>query len=481
MVTIGPYTLRETLGSCQVGRAWLATDSTGTYVTVAVLEPPAASDGQWRAAFAAMVGNLSQPHPGAPTVVGSDFAGPYPWMACALDGGPGAAQVFTALGQPYTPATPANTTPPAVIVGSVVEPATELLSDQSAHTMPVATMPVATMPVATVPPASAPVSTIPDSGTPISGIPMSAAPSQTPASAAAARPAADSALVAFTRPVEAVFDSGDPWAAQSTPAPARPASTWDPVSPAFQPSGPRIEPTAPRPRGRKGLLIGTLVLLVLVVLGGGGAAAYVVTQGSDPKPKPTATADAAPSASAGAAASSKPAGSGPSQPGIEPPRDSDWPTAWPKFESGDKSKSINNLAGLGFSFKVPDGWGCTKKEQANGQTRYVCEGPATGGTKIGGEVLVRTCADPCDSDRRVAMRQQEEAWGAQWMRAGGFATWAETAKAGESPRYGLAFIAYWRSVPDKAIDRQLVFRMTAPTDNADLIRKVANSVRDGIK
>ena len=141
---------------------------------------------------------------------------------------------------------------------------------------------------------------------------------------------------------------------------------------------------------------------------------------------------------------------------------------------------MTSLAGVGFSFRVPEAWTCTPVSASTDVASYDCGASISGG-KVGGDLIVRTCPDPCDGRRRVDMRQGEEAWGLQWVRAGGYMAWAETTNFVGPPRYGLVVVGYWRSVPDGAIDRQLVLRMTAPPDRTDEIRKVANDIRVAVR
>jgi hypothetical protein len=92
-------------------------------------------------------------------------------------------------------------------------------------------------------------------------------------------------------------------------------------------------------------------------------------------------------------------------------------------------------------------------------------------------VVVRECPQTCDEDRRVAMRKAEEAWGLQWKRGSRTAAFAETNEIDGQPLYGLVIVAYFRSAPDEAVNRQLVFRMTAPVKQADVLRKISRSMR----
>ena len=155
-----------------------------------------------------------------------------------------------------------------------------------------------------------------------------------------------------------------------------------------------------------------------------------------------------------------------------------WPTDFATFRSDEPVVSMNKLDGLGFSFKIPQGWSCTQDRRTSGYVKYRCGIRSGDQMQIGGDVVVRTCAKPCTEQRRTQLRQAEEAWGLRWIRSGPFATWAQTQKVDGAPRYGLVYIAYWRSNREDALDRQLVFRMTAPPGGADQVRKTANSIRE---
>jgi hypothetical protein len=166
-------------------------------------------------------------------------------------------------------------------------------------------------------------------------------------------------------------------------------------------------------------------------------------------------------------------------PGIEPPAAGDWPSSWAKFGSNDKTRTLSSLSGVGFSFRVLDTWNCTDRPEASGAAHYVC-GPSGSADQAGGDVIVRICPAPCNSDQQVEMRQKEDAWGRQWTRAGGYVTWAETRAFPGTPRYGLVVVGYWRSQAEGAIDRQVVIRMIAPADKAADLQKVANDIYDAV-
>jgi hypothetical protein len=111
----GAYQLIEALGSSQVGTVWSAVDTLGRSLTVAVLDPAAAADPGWRDAFAATAHVLSA-EPNGLRVLTADFSASAPWVACLVDDGPGAEQIFIALGMEYYPA-PSMGDPGATMAG----------------------------------------------------------------------------------------------------------------------------------------------------------------------------------------------------------------------------------------------------------------------------------------------------------------------------------------------------------------------------
>jgi hypothetical protein len=224
---------------------------------------------------------------------------------------------------------------------------------------------------------------------------------------------------------------------------------------------------SPPRRSRTGLWIGIAVAVLVLIAGGGGVYAWSASGDNPNPPTQTNAATGAPLPTAT-----------PLSPGVEPPEDGNWNLKWPKFAGGDKVRRLS-LEGVGFDFTVPQDWDCQQAGSGEGFVEYNCGGTPGSGPEIGGELVVRECAQPCTEERRIAMRKAEEAWGLQWKRGSRTAAYAETNEIDGQPRYGLIVIAYWRSAPDQAIDRQLVLRMTAPVDRADVLRKISNSVRVG--
>ncbi|WP_341719327.1 hypothetical protein QQG74_06150 [Micromonospora sp. FIMYZ51] len=414
----GPYRYTHLLGGSPVGKAWAAIDEHGRLVTVAVLDTHVAATPGWREAFAAIADNLAQTPGGVPFIY-ADFAAAAPWVAYSAEAGPAAENLFRALGVAYQPVP--SSAPP--VSGA-----------------PVSGTPVSGSPVSGIPPVSgAPVSGMPPvSGAPVSGMPpVSGAPHPT---------------------------SGTSPGAAYPPA-EQPAGGSDPFSSPVR----RITPSTPRrrPTGRWAA-IAALVVVLLV-----GVGAVVVWAGADEDEPSTPVA--------GPSSPLPPAPTfAPQSPGIEPPQAGEWPTEWPKFAPGDHVRTLPNLEGLGFAVKLPAEWDCSLGGRAEGYVKYNCGAAEPGKPQLGGELIVRDCAVPCDEETQAAMRQAEEAWGLQWMRGGVFAAYADSSRLeidGER-RYGLAVVAYWRGGESGRIDHQLVLRMTSPIDGAGRLRRVANHLRD---
>jgi hypothetical protein len=239
-----------------------------------------------------------------------------------------------------------------------------------------------------------------------------------------------------------------------------------PTSPPYPPQV--LRPPAERRRPSRALVL-VAVGALLLGLAGGAAGALLLRDGGGP----TNAGGGPTAAPVDPALPTSP----PEQPGLEPPQGGGWPEEWPEFADADPVRPMTDLDGLGFSFEVPEGWDCTRTGRTSGFASYRCGVPQGDGVSIGGDLVVRVCARPCTEDRRRDMRELEEAWGLRWIRSGQFTTWAEAQNV-ENGRYGLIYLSYWRSRPEDAIDRQLVLRMTAPPGQEDVLRKVANSVRE---
>lgn len=422
MQPVGPYRFTEALGVCQVGTAWWAIDGQDRLVTVAVLDGAAATDQPWREAFA-NAANAMALTSGGQRYVNADFAAAKPWVAYPSEEGMGAQRLFQTLGMDLHPA----------------EAEAEVL--------------------------------IPETGAvagppqPVSGVPISGTPSPT---SGAPLPWAMHAAVPHQVSVPPHQVSAPPQQVSPAPQGEHPQPVSVPPHDPFAAPARRITPSEPKPR-RTGLWLG-VAALVLVVLAGGGAAFVWLGKDDPDRPKtPGSSTTALPPEQK----------TPPQSPGLEPPTAGDWPKEWPKFRPGDSVRTFSNLESLGFALKVPAEWDCTPAGRAQGFVKYNC-GVSNAQQQIGGELIVRDCALPCDVARQTALRQEEDAWGLQWMRGGQFVSYADSSRLqldGER-RYGLVIVAYWRGGDSGQIDRQIVFRMTAPIDGAGRLRRVANHLRD---
>lgn len=470
-----PYRLVEALGSSQVGSVWTAVDAEGRPLTVAVLDASVALDQQWRDAFAAAANALAQPQAGGPRVLYTDFAAPSPWVACAAEGGPGAEQVFLALGVTYQPVPPdfgenGNSVTP--VPQGATEPETEQQPAISTD-VPAAdgetTQPTEKIPFDQLPPVN-PWATPPH--------PVSPSPQPYPAEA-------------HPQPISAPPDSvsGTPYAISGPPqqmsvppdvvssVPLSPGPI--PHSPAYgplPPDGPsqyppyypaNVAPSAAAPRRRHtGLWVGVGALVLLLIAGGGAAFAL---RGGGGEPDITSTT--------GAALPPMPTSS-PVSPGVEPPKAGAWPTQWPNFDADDSVRTYANLEGLSFPLKVPQDWTCAPAGRAQGYVKYTCGAHPGTPQEIGGEIVVRDCTQPCSEAEQTTMREAEEAWGARWVRSGQYSTYAEAIiNVDGQQRHGVVVVAYFRSGDAGAVDRQLVFRMTSPVTQAPELRRIATYLR----
>ncbi|KAB1949683.1 hypothetical protein F8271_00085 [Micromonospora sp. ALFpr18c] len=433
----GPYRFTHPLGGSPVGTAWAAIDEHGRLVTVAVLDATVAGTAGWREAFAGTANTLAQGSD-AMSFAYADFSATAPWVAYPAEAGPGAEKLFRALGVEYT----------------------------AAPALPVSAPPVSASPVSSTPVSSPP---------PVSGAPRSAADMPHAPWAVHANPVSSQPVSASPQPVSGAPTSpsaADTMAGTPVDVPGPPIAQTRPVVPLADPfAAPvrRIKLSEPRPR-RTGLWAGAAALVLVVLAGVGGVVIW--GGGSDDPGKP----QTGPTTSIlSPAIPTTP----PQSPGIEPPKPGAWPTQWPRFNERDTVRTLTDLDGLGFPVKVPTTWQCTLAARAEGIVKYQCGTAATGNQAIGGEVIVRECPQPCTDQWQNAMRSVEEAWGAQWIRSGLYASYAEQIiEVDGTQRHGLVVVAYFRSGEEGAINRQLVIRMTSPVPEAYQLRRFASYIRD---
>jgi hypothetical protein len=429
MQPVSPYRFSGRLGHCHVGSVWSAADEVGRPLTVAVLDDAAARDQRWRDAFAEAVEELAQPGTDRPHQVRAEVSAEVPWAAYAGAGGSGvgAERVFESLGMQVVATDPAAAAPISGPNGAGVAPTSGPSGVVSAPT----SGPSGAWPV--VPAQSTWTSSDPISGQPYPSAPYSPAAPHSPA-------APDSYGLGYPSPA-----GQDPFA-----GPTR-----------------RIVPTE-RPQRRRGLWLG-IAAVVVVFLAAGGVV-FALVGGGGGKPGPATESAAAPQQAALPTAA-------PASPGIEPPKGGTWPANWPRFKPTESVRTLT-LDGFGFPVKVPPTWQCTLAGRAAGFVRYTCGTPPGEATQFGGELVVRSCAAPCDENHQAELRRGEEAWGAQWIRSSPYGAYAEQIiEADGEQRHGLVVVAFWRGASGE-IDHQLVFRMTGPVHEAPQLRKVATYLRD---
>ncbi|MGW5560294.1 hypothetical protein ACWER9_24095 [Micromonospora sp. NPDC003944] len=446
----GPYRYTHALGGSPVGKAWAAIDEQGRFVTVAVLDAAVAATPGWREAFAGAADLLAQSADPMPYTY-ADFSAAAPWVAYPAEAGPGAEKLFRALGVDYVPAptvAPPTSAPPSVSAPPAVSAPPSVSAPPAVSAPPVSGPP---QPVSGGPQAPWAVQSGPIPGQLVSAAPHSVSGVPTsPAGATSSPPASYTPPPSRSSPDTFVAPAHDPFSSPTQ----------------------RIRPSPPR-KSRTGLWVGIAALVVVLVAGGSALAWSSFGGPSEPttaSPTPTGVAESR-------ATASLPAGP-PQQPGLEPPRPGDWPT-WPSFVQGGAVRTLNP-EGLGITFLAPANWDCTPGSSAEGQVEYNCGASIGDNSEVGGELIVRECRD-CKEDQRVALRKAEEAWGLQWRSAGQYVVLAETVKLNGAEKYGIVLVAFWRSSPDGAIDRQLVLRMTGPPDYMNDIRRVVNSVRDNAR
>jgi hypothetical protein len=226
----------------------------------------------------------------------------------------------------------------------------------------------------------------------------------------------------------------------------------------------------PAPRRSRAWLWGALAALISLVVGAAGGAVAGASLAADQRPaSPTPSATIA----------SGPRLPSPLRPATEPPNGVAWPASWPRFAAAESVKDPS-LDGIGFAFVLPSDWACQPGDLRADIASYVCGISTDGQLVIGGDIQVFGCPAPCDAERWREVRTSVEAWGLRWSHSGNFMYWAQTDSLDGAPRYGLVFVTFWRSAQENALDRVLVFRMTAPVKQADTLRKVANGLRDAI-
>ena len=432
MMLLGPYRLLRTLGGCDAGTVWTGFDAEGTSVTIAVVSAAYAADPAWLNRFEIDTNSIA--YTGEVTIVNANYAPPAPWVACEMDGGPGAARLFTAYGlvvttHPVTSDPPAQMSEPLPVIAPPV-----IALPEPSRPPPVS---VATPPAPVSPP-SVPVSSPP--------VPASAPRVEEVAEPVTAPPVVPEVLLPAL-PMSIAVPSPPVSPVPLPPPPVSPVPPPPPpVSPVPPPPSPPLPPPArpqtravpiPKPaaapkRRRRGRLFVAAVALLLVAA---GAVVTVLVLA-----RPAATTSTSPPVST----SVRPGIVGP---GIEPPADGNWPAEWPRFTRTDATQRVSGLDGVGVAFDTPLAWACTKVTEDTTGAHYRCGVGFGTADETGGDVIVRTCpGDLCGGTARITMRRTEDAWGLRWIRSGDLLCWADTTNFIGASRYGLVVVGYWRSL-----------------------------------
>jgi hypothetical protein len=460
VTVIGPYRLLKALGACEIGSVWSAFDEEGTSVTIAVVDAAYGQDPAWVSGLQNAANSLAAA--GDLTVVSADLTALTPWVACAWDGGLGAAQLFMSQGLTYTPMAAAT----AAEADSATKDGKGKAPVETPPSVPAPAVPI-TIPQAPVEPTTAVIvpTTAPPSVVPVSPVPPPAAtvPPVVTAPARVAAPPSPPVAPIPTAPPAATSPSVPLSTPRAVPTPA-PRAVPVPV-----PTPPA--PSPPRRRRRRVLLVIAFIAVAMLAAASGATTVLALYRDRILSPTPTQ----APVANISNGFGPKVLG-----PGLEPPADDEWPAQWATFGSGDSTRSMSDLTGIGFSFRVPESWSCDRATLTSTSVRYTCGVAAGTSDGIGGDVIVRDCGDPCSIQRRVALRQTEQAWGLQWRKGDTNFSWAETTDFNGSPHYGLVVVGFWRSSPTGGINHEVVLRLIAPASRTDEIRKVANDIRDAV-
>jgi hypothetical protein len=299
-----------------------------------MLDANVAADQRWRDAFASTANSLLQAGAGGPRVLYADFSTTTPWVACAAGDGPGAEQVFIALGQEYRP-NPAGANQPdpnraggeqpdtngadangAGSPGAAAAGDTSFLQWPTVGLQPVSspppTSPSQSAPVspASSPVSPSPVSPPPASTSPVSPSPVSPPPVSPPPASPIFPPLSSEAATApeptsgGPEPVSSPPPSLGVGAPSATDLPPSPAA--DPLRPVVDPAQqaqapplyfpeyPPLRPSDPDlPRRRTGLWIAVAVGVVLALVAGASVYAWQSDGGT-----PVAASSGTPVASA---------------------------------------------------------------------------------------------------------------------------------------------------------------------------------------
>lgn len=251
---------------------------------------------------------------------------------------------------------------------------------------------------------------------------------------------------------------------------------------ATRPAAPPPPMPAAQPGGgsRLGLLalgiVAGVVVLVLVVAGG-----LILMARNEPAPNPSPRAQANSPAATSAAPSPAATGGG-ANPSAVPLRTNGPKVVGATWGPGDQTYTMDDLEGLGFSFRVPDAWGCMQSQRSSPPNyRWVCideQSSFAGQEDVAGfVVLVGPCAAPCDAEQREKMRGGLEVEG-EWRETDDTTAYAEwTATENGTDFYNLALSHFWHKDGGNELNSYVVAVGDAPMKDKVNLRKTFNDIR----
>lgn len=262
--------------------------------------------------------------------------------------------------------------------------------------------------------------------------------------------------------------------------------------PDFQPHWSGTEPAVPATlapqlpadgasRPRVGLLLVGVVAAVLVLVLGVSGSLLLVSWQEQPAPDPSPPVGADPGSPTSPAPSpTRSEGEGGNDPTASPARGGG-SVVGAEWSSGDQTYAMEDLDGLGFSFRVPAGWGCVKSRYSTPpSSRWVCideQASFNGEDQFASFVIdVTPCPAPCDEPQRQRMRGRLAVEG-EWQSSDETTSYAEWTDTQEGTRfYHLAMSHFWHKDAGSRPDSQVVVLAEGPTRDKAALQKTVNDI-----
>lgn len=228
---------------------------------------------------------------------------------------------------------------------------------------------------------------------------------------------------------------------------------------------------------RVGLVLGIVAAVLLLVVGLVSGSLLLVSRATStrPTPNPTPGATSAPGQTSTAPTPS-PGGASPT---AAPLRTGGPTVVGGTWGSGDDTYTMENLSGLGFSFRVPEAWGCLRSSRATPpDVRWVCIDEQWQGDDVPHLVLqVSPCDAPCDRKQQRRMPDAFDVEG-EWKRSDATTTYAEWTDRQKGTRfYNLAMSHFWHSGGSAGLNSRVQVIAAGPTKTKSDLRKIVNDIR----